>query len=158
MPNIPQFIRIPCFSHKSKPFLAKNVFVLRPKDIVLLLPINFCICGLVSRHIRFYPFALRGFLFLSPTKPPITIHLQTQIPRQDAGVIWRIFFSTCFLGIIIWCPQPIHFSLKSAPILKTSHSKLPQGCFFFNFTTSPTWISIRLSQFLSFFLFRVVYH
>ena len=37
-----------------------------------------------------------------------------------------------------WDPQPQHFSLKSAPTRKISHSLLPQGCFFLSCTISPT--------------------
>ena len=56
----------------------------------------------------------------------------------------RIFFSTSLRAIITWCSHPQHFSLKSAPLRSTSQSKLPQGCFFFNFTISPTsyWYAI----------------
>lgn len=58
----------------------------------------------------------------------------------------RSFFSTSFLGTIIWCPQPIHFRRKSAPTRMISHSLLPHGCGFFSFTISPTaYLSILYS-------------
>lgn len=55
-----------------------------------------------------------------------------------------VFFSTSFLAIMIWCPQPTHFRRKSAPTRRISHSLLPHGCCFFNRTTSPTsYLSIN---------------
>ena len=66
------------------------------------------------------------------------------ISKHIYGLISFTFFSSSFLAIIIWWPQPKHFNRKSAPILKTSHSLLPQGCCFFNLKMSPTWISISL--------------
>ena len=65
---------------------------------------------------------------------------------QVFDLICLIFFSIWLLGVIIWCPQPTHLSLKSAPIRSTSHSKLPQGCAFFNINLSPTLISIIALQ------------
>lgn len=53
-----------------------------------------------------------------------------------------IFFSTWGLGSMTCLAQPRHFSLKSAPILRTSHSKLPHGCFFLSFKICPSRISI----------------
>lgn len=53
-----------------------------------------------------------------------------------------VFFSTsCLVTMTIW-PQPMHFSLKSAPTRRISHSWLPQGCGFFSFTISPTSYTI----------------
>lgn len=49
-----------------------------------------------------------------------------------------VFFSITDLLDIISCPQPMHFNLISAPTLKICHSLLPHGCFFFNWTKSPT--------------------
>ena len=54
----------------------------------------------------------------------------------------RIFFSTCFRGSITWCPHPKHFRRKSIPVLRISHSLLPQGCCFLSFIISPTNKSI----------------
>ena len=62
--------------------------------------------------------------------------------------IFFTFFSTSLRAIIIWCPQPMHFKRKSAPTRRTSHSLLPQGCCFFNFTISP--ISYTVTVFLLF--------
>ena len=49
-----------------------------------------------------------------------------------------MLFSTWRRASITWCPQPAHFNLKSAPTRRISHSRLPQGCGFFNLTISPT--------------------
>lgn len=38
-----------------------------------------------------------------------------------------VFFSTILRGTMIWCPQPMHFSRKSAPTRRISHSLLPHG-------------------------------
>lgn len=65
--------------------------------------------------------------------------LFTQLPCSASFLrISLVFFSTSFLAIMIWCPQPKHFNLKSAPTRRISHSLLPHGCCFFNLTISPT--------------------
>lgn len=66
------------------------------------------------------------------------------ISSLSSLMIWRVFFSACLRGIIIWCPHPSHCSLKSIPILNTFQIALPHGCFFFNFNLSPTLISIKI--------------
>ena len=53
-----------------------------------------------------------------------------------------VFFSTSRLVTMTIWPQPRHFSRKSAPTLRISHSWLPQGWGFFNLTISPTSYSI----------------
>ena len=50
--------------------------------------------------------------------------------------IFFTLFSKVFLGTITIRPQPLHFNLKSAPVLIISHSLVPQGCPFFNVTTA----------------------
>ena len=54
-----------------------------------------------------------------------------------------LFSTNCLVTITIW-PQPIHFSLKSAPTRRISHSWLPHGCGFFSFTISPTSYTILI--------------
>ena len=44
-----------------------------------------------------------------------------------------MLFSTRGRAIITWWPHPVHFSLKSAPTRRISHSLLPQGWGFFEF-------------------------
>ena len=63
-----------------------------------------------------------------------------------------MYFSTLLRGFMISCPQPVQRILKSAPIRSTSHVLLPQGCFFFMVTMSPTRISKVHPPFLPFFL------
>ena len=73
--------------------------------------------------------------------------LFTQLPCLAFFLrISLVFFSTSFLAIMIWCPQPKHFSLKSAPTRRISHSLLPHGCCFFNRTTSPTSYSVSYTH------------
>ena len=62
----------------------------------------------------------------------------------SSRMIWRVFFSACLRGIIIWCPQPSHCNRKSIPILSTFQIALPHGCCFFSFNLSPTLISIKI--------------
>lgn len=70
-----------------------------------------------------------GVPFMEPTAAHIQSGLRSPL----------VFFSTNFLETIIWCPHPRHFKRKSIPTRKISHSWLPHGWAFFNFTISPTW-------------------
>ena len=59
-----------------------------------------------------------------------------------------MFFSTRFLFIITWWPQPAHSKRKSAPTRSTFHlleSGFPQGCAFFSSMMSPTCMFILIS-------------
>ncbi len=57
-----------------------------------------------------------------------------------------MFRSILFRGDIISWPQPRHLSLKSMPTRSTCHWSLPQGCFFFIVSLSPTCISIVMTS------------
>ena len=50
-------------------------------------------------------------------------------------------------GIKTICPQPQHLMRMSLPSCRTSHSWLPQGCFFFICTMSPmrNWMNFIVS-------------
>lgn len=52
-------------------------------------------------------------------------------------LISLMLFSSFALVPMISCPQPRQRSFRSAPILVTSHSLLPQGWFFFIINLSP---------------------
>ena len=64
------------------------------------------------------------------------------LDSHSAFLILFVFFSTSFLGTMIWWSHPQQRIRKSIPTRKTSHSLLPHGCGFFMIILSPTSKSI----------------
>jgi hypothetical protein len=64
-------------------------------------------------------------------------------------------FSKALLSSIMRRRQPRHTMPISAPVLKTCHWSLPQGCFFFRITMSPGFISITISGFYPVAVYKI---